>query len=72
MPVVPKDYHGNNEETFKCFAKKMASAVQPVIDIQFFHKITLAIICSSMQDDWYCSRMPELKLADEHVNWLSP
>jgi hypothetical protein len=67
-----KDYHRNNEETFKCFAKKMASAVQPVIDIQFFRKITLAIICSSMQDDWYCYRMPELELADEHVNWLSP
>jgi hypothetical protein len=50
----------------------MASAVQPVIDIQLFRKITLAIICSSMQDDWYCSRTPELELADEHVNWLSP
>jgi hypothetical protein len=50
----------------------MASAVQPVIDIQFFRKITLAIICSSTQDDWYCSRMLELELADEHVNWLSP
>jgi len=50
----------------------MASAVQPVIDIQFFRKITLAIIGLSMQDDRYCSRMPELELAGEHVNWLSP
>jgi hypothetical protein len=50
----------------------MASAVQPVIDIQFFRKITLAIIGLSMQDDRYCSRMPALELADEHVNWLSP
>ena len=39
-----KDYHESNEETLKCFAKKMASAVQPVIDIQFFRKITLFII----------------------------
>jgi hypothetical protein len=49
----------------------MASAMQPVIDIQFFREITHPIIYSSIQEDWYFCRMPELERADEHVNWLS-
>jgi hypothetical protein len=35
---------------FTCFAKKMASAMLPVIDIQFFRKITLLIIYSSIPE----------------------
>jgi hypothetical protein len=42
-----------------------------VIDIHLFHKIALAIVYPSVQDDWYFSRMPEIADVNEHATLLS-